>query len=515
MKIGILYNRNTTNLGDDIQAYAAANLAGGIDVLAEREDLVSPDGFYTADTEEPGKIDGPVAVVMAAWFMGKKWRWPPADNVKPLFTGFHYTDFTGYQMKYFRSQYEYVSGPGAQYLNAWGPVGCRDWFTVEELKKRGVDAYFSGCITLTLPRQPRTEEAGTYVVLADASPEVENKVRQTLEGTGVRVVTTTHLVSARGGRSFAERRADTEALLTLYQNARCVITRRLHVSLPCLAMQVPVMLVSRSIDLTRFRPYQDWLRCMTDKEFVESDPREFLLSPAPNSDAYLPYREALIAQITEFYRTMRETDDCPPHSPIPYGETELLRWQRDVMSENLLRWYDESKGLIRSLKNETEARAAAAAKTAELVKSRKSLLHKNKVLAARSEAAAAGLTEAERRAEAAEQAADEARKAGAALKTQADELAEKEALLSSTVVSLTAQNRELADAANAARAELKRAAAESDRALAALRLENETLAAEQKKLRKQNASYKRTLSSRIVKAAVKFNAFLRRIFRKK
>lgn len=339
MKIGLLYNKRTTNVGDDIQSYALENLLPRVDTMVDRENMNTNAHFDNK----------PTATVMAAWFMGRKWQWPPVDCLRPLFTSFHYTDFTNYPNKYFRSEFEYISGPGAQYLDAWGPVGCRDLFTMEQLQKRGIEAYFSGCVTLTLPKQPVTKDAGKYVCLVDVPKAVEEKVREIFKDTDKEIRVMTHLTKASNLLTIAHRRKEVEKLLTIYQNAFCVITKRLHVTLPCLAMETPVILVNAKMDPTRFRPYKDWVPSMTPDEFVERDVTDLLLNPKPNSKEYLPYREELIRQITEFANNAMAVENIQPRHPLPYTREEYLQWHHDAMEENLQRWYQLSKQVYKDL----------------------------------------------------------------------------------------------------------------------------------------------------------------------
>ncbi len=336
MNIGLLHNKGTTNIGDDIQSYALENLLPRIDTMVDRENMNTNEHFGNK----------PTATVMAAWFMGRKWQWPPADCLRPLFISFHYTDFTDYPHKYFRSEFQYISGPGAEYLKAWGPVGCRDLFTMEQLQARGIEAYFSGCVTLTLPKQPVTKDAGKYVCLVDVPKAVEEKVREIYKDTDKEIRVMTHKVPASGNLTREQRRAEVEKLLTTYQNAFCVITRRLHVSLPCLAMETPVILVNTKMDPTRFRPYADWLNSMSPAEFLDRDVTDMLLNPQPNKPDYLPYRENLIKKITEFGQYATTVDNIQPRHPLPYTHEEYLQWHNDVMEENLLRWYQQSKKLF-------------------------------------------------------------------------------------------------------------------------------------------------------------------------
>ena len=68
MKYGVIAHTTTTNLGDDVQTYAAMKLLPRVDYFLTRERL---DSFRSENNE-------PVAVVMNAWWMWEKWNWPPA-----------------------------------------------------------------------------------------------------------------------------------------------------------------------------------------------------------------------------------------------------------------------------------------------------------------------------------------------------------------------------------------------------------------------------------------------------
>ena len=63
MKFGVVIHKPTMNLGDDIQTYAAAKLLPHVDYQIDRE--------YISDFKSEN--DEPVAVIMNAWWMWKKW----------------------------------------------------------------------------------------------------------------------------------------------------------------------------------------------------------------------------------------------------------------------------------------------------------------------------------------------------------------------------------------------------------------------------------------------------------
>ena len=72
MKFGVVIHKPTMNLGDDIQTYAAAKLLPHVDYQIDRE--------YISDFKSEN--DEPVAVIMNAWWMWKKWNWPPGHSVQ-------------------------------------------------------------------------------------------------------------------------------------------------------------------------------------------------------------------------------------------------------------------------------------------------------------------------------------------------------------------------------------------------------------------------------------------------
>ena len=84
MKYGVIAHTTTTNLGDDVQTYAAMKLLPRVDYFLTRERL---DSFRSENNE-------PVAVVMNAWWMWEKWNWPPADCIYPLMVSMHMNNYT-------------------------------------------------------------------------------------------------------------------------------------------------------------------------------------------------------------------------------------------------------------------------------------------------------------------------------------------------------------------------------------------------------------------------------------
>ena len=67
-----------------------------------------------------------------------RFGFPYHPNVRPIFVSFHC------------NRREMLTDEAIAYLREWGPVGCRDWYTVDLLTQLDVPAFFSGCLTTTI-----------------------------------------------------------------------------------------------------------------------------------------------------------------------------------------------------------------------------------------------------------------------------------------------------------------------------------------------------------------------------
>ena len=98
-------SQTTMNLGDDIQTYAAAKLLPHVDYQIDRE--------YISDFKSEN--DEPVAVIMNAWWMWKKWNWPPADCIIPKLLSMHINNY-GVARKSSPIYAEWAQGCGGEFF---------------------------------------------------------------------------------------------------------------------------------------------------------------------------------------------------------------------------------------------------------------------------------------------------------------------------------------------------------------------------------------------------------------
>ena len=149
MKRGLLvYSsiNNIFNIGDYIQSLAASQFfKDKIDFFVKRENLSE----YSGDK---------LKLIMNGWFMHEPKNWPPSSDIDPLFVSFHINSVAKKEM---------LSPDSIAYFMKWQPIGCRDKETTRLLQEKGVQAYFSGCLTLTLGESYKVNKRSDKIYFVD------------------------------------------------------------------------------------------------------------------------------------------------------------------------------------------------------------------------------------------------------------------------------------------------------------------------------------------------------------
>lgn len=254
MRYGLLTydeNKRFFNVGDNIQSLAARQFLPRVDQLLNRERLADYNGE-------------PIKLIMNGWFTHNHSNWVPSGAINPLFVSFHVNNTAAPFM---------LDEKGVAYLKQHQPIGCRDQFTVDTLKAKGIDAYFTGCLTLTLDSYKVDDsQRGDDIYIVDplySYPTAEKAfydwkavLRSIKNGNMFKLgkrkahlskfIDASLLSSAKtviqeppsGKYSDEEKFAMAEDLLRQYAKARLVITSRIHCALPCLALGTPVIFVN-------------------------------------------------------------------------------------------------------------------------------------------------------------------------------------------------------------------------------------------------------------------------------
>lgn len=327
MKYGLIVHHSTKNIGDDIQALATSYFLPREDYIIKREQL---DSFVSKNKEH-------VAVLMPGWYLWNKWNWPPSEYIIPKFISFHYSNRTIGRRTDEPFEELFLTGLGKEYMNAYGPIGVRDYYTQDWLERLGINSYFSSCITTTLPQMPKTKDNGKYICFVDIKNEkVEKQIESQVFNIEIRKIT--HNIKEEHFKDkWVKRKKRVEELLTVYQNAKCVITTRLHCVLPCLAMGVPVLLIAENKKGHRFIPYYDWLHVATPEEILKEDSSFDFMNPPANKELHLPYREKLINTAKEFISEIGTAENLGKYTK-EFSNQDIITWRHDLMKQVLISW---------------------------------------------------------------------------------------------------------------------------------------------------------------------------------
>lgn len=210
MKVAAFKYDNSDNIGDNIQTLAVTQHLKKIDFYIDRDSLP----YYKGEE---------CVVVMNGWFSAKGENWPPSEAIHPIFFGFHMTPTAAEAFK-----------KHASYFKKHEPIGCRDDGTAQILREWGIDAYTSGCATLTFPKRKAAPQDGVNL-LVDCSKRL---FRQADRG-GLKTVS--HQIA---NVDFTAKNTYAEALLKFYRDrANSIVTSRIHCAMPCAAMGIPVVYI--------------------------------------------------------------------------------------------------------------------------------------------------------------------------------------------------------------------------------------------------------------------------------
>ena len=318
MKFGLLvYWDKVRNIGEYIQSLAALPFLPKLDQFLNKETLSTFNG-------EEHKL------ILNGWFMHYPQNWPPSKNINPLIISFHISPKTKALL---------LSDKAIEYYKLHEPIGCRDHDTLELLKAKGVDAYFSGCLTLTLDKNLYVDEnykdeiifSDVLYNMARFNPNITVKtlIRSILR-TPI-VITQAwkkkqlinklfsedilkkakYMIQERSLKKYThEERFDVATdFLKQLANAKLVVTSRLHTALPCLAFGTPVIFIdgklSRKFDSSRLSSYTESMLNTIGIEDIQHKSSEELRElvnryAQGNPDVYLKYRKDLSESVQAF-----------------------------------------------------------------------------------------------------------------------------------------------------------------------------------------------------------------------
>ena len=170
---------------------------------------------------------------MNGWFMHKPENFPPSKKIKPIWLSFNVSNdsLVTRNIDYFKSQ---------------PAIGCRDQATVDLFNRHGIDAYFTGCLTLAFDRNEIKSEKKYLVDVNGECPYVPSMNLNMGLFKDFEVVK--HDAFEMWETNVEKRLTLALEFLDNYKKASLVITSRLHCALPCRAFGTDCVFLHKKYD---------------------------------------------------------------------------------------------------------------------------------------------------------------------------------------------------------------------------------------------------------------------------
>lgn len=338
----------TDNIGDAVQSIAARRFLPRVDYYINRDAVDHTD-------LHPGEV---VKTIINGWYGYQPENWPPEQS------GFYPLAVSMFAERRIKDAF---SSPASRaFLNSYNPVGARDKSTYKFFQSIDVDTYYSGCMTLTLKRDERITQKD-YILAMDVSDDVFEEIKRRTNRPVYRLnVMKPDYTTSEQSIHIAE------LYLALYQAAHAVVTTRLHVMLPSLALETPVLFLN---DITnhepdRFDGLADLVHRVSVSNFMQNEKIYNFEKPPKNKTAYKKIRANLESLCEEFTGYNKTDGFLEVAKDDQYNDTEYILTfgrmvndaHRSYLLENESRWRQQTvelrdneinhlKGKILSLEN--------------------------------------------------------------------------------------------------------------------------------------------------------------------
>lgn len=214
------------NFGDHLQNIIIKDLYKKMEI--------DEDEIYVLNNYETSKYDGEYLVLPINHVISRNLSEYLSPKIIPVFIGIS-RDTSA------------ITEKEIEYLKKYSPIGCRDQETFDYLNKNHVECYLNGCLSITLDRREKIPENEKVFVIdapqyaIDAMPN--NKKNKAVFMQNTHFGTYEELTKDNNLEKIVR-----EQYKMLKNEATLVITSRLHIASPCIAMGIPVILVRNSID---------------------------------------------------------------------------------------------------------------------------------------------------------------------------------------------------------------------------------------------------------------------------
>lgn len=239
MKYGVITYARTKDIsiGDSMMSLGVREIYKKMGV--KDEDIINV--YFGQDVQEDYEnsflnYEGEYVILPMAMAMDydniRKDLFPLSRKIIPVFIGF--TTFS--RDGYVRCLHEYKQ---------YGPFGCRDLQTMYSARQEGLDAYMLGCLSVQSVERREETDKQKKCYLVNVPEKLKAFMPRELSENVVEVDHQMEFDSNLSGKEAADKELEVARnLLNEYRdNAKLVVTSKLHCALPCISMGIPTIVV--------------------------------------------------------------------------------------------------------------------------------------------------------------------------------------------------------------------------------------------------------------------------------
>lgn len=149
------------------------------------------------------------------------------------------------------------------YLKKFSPIGCRDRHTYETMRKYSIPAYVNGCLTITMDFKEKKRRKNEKALWVDVPQDLEPYIPEQYK---INRKVYSQIRSLKGINNNEISQKVYNAYLTYFEEAKIVITSRLHCAIPCIMAGIPVVFAGKDFDY-RFSWMERYIRFYDKNEY--------------------------------------------------------------------------------------------------------------------------------------------------------------------------------------------------------------------------------------------------------
>ncbi len=301
----IIYNKRNRymNLGDDMQLLAIENLYDYMNIDYRDVVRIEFSNLHTWDGED---LIVPISFPLFT-FNQEMHVTCFSEKIHPVFLAVSILTDT-------------LDDSDVEYLNRYAPIGCRDNHTFHTMKKYNIDAYLFGCTTLTFPRKRQADLEKSKIFCVDSSENVLAKMPPEMKKECIFMSNMCYVEELDKKSEEKER----EIYNMLINEAKLVITTRMHVALPCIAAGIPVVF-ARDMFSFRFSGIDRIARIYTEEQYDSIDWNPKPIEYETIKEKMLNLAVSRIYNRVEEYRSLiSDLNECLADRKVREGKVESV-----------------------------------------------------------------------------------------------------------------------------------------------------------------------------------------------